>query len=117
MPILAAARRASSTAPREQQPPYFPWSECSCHIWSVMAMTSYPSRWSRAAVTALSTPPLIAATTVPLFMVDPRNIQTLQAPVQLPIHYATRPHPQPPLPVFPRFARRERGLLLRSHAG
>src|SRR5262249_25654863 len=59
-----AHRRASSTAPSEQHPECRGSTWLSCQICIVPPITSCPRRLSRAATTALSTPPDIATQTV-----------------------------------------------------
>src|SRR5260370_16992373 len=62
MPSTDATRRASSTAFREQHPPWRAASSESSrgHCWSVTPTTSWPCACSNAAATDESTPPDIA---------------------------------------------------------
>src|SRR5579862_7365616 len=80
MPSVRATRRASSTAPSEQQPACLGSVWLSCQICMVRPMTSKPRRTRRAAATLLSTPPDMATRTGPLRL--PAKILDIRRPLQ-----------------------------------
>src|SRR5579884_3765348 len=100
MPSRAATRRASSTASSVQQPCIAlgaPKALDRCQICMVMPTTSKPWRCRRAAVTELSTPPLMPTRTdfVDISPVYERLAGALEAAGSLGVVFGPAEHPHP----------------------